>query len=98
MNTNQKIEEVELEIIESKNQVQSVIINVLERGDKLEQLQDKSDKLMEAGNLFNKQAKKVERKMCCQKLRTNMMLIGIIVAIIVILAIILGVSIPHFLK
>jgi len=95
MNSHNKLEEVELEIVESKNQVESVIINVLERGDKLEELQMKSDKLVDSANLFTKRAKKVERKMCCQKWTTNAIGFGIAVSVIIFIIILILIFFPN---
>jgi len=82
MNTNQKIEEVELEIMECKDQVSAVIINVLERGDKLEELEEKSNQLVNSASLFSKQAKKIERKMCCQEYKGILLLVFMILCIL----------------
>ena len=75
MNTNDKIQEVQLEIVEAKQQVEMVIINVLERGDKLEELEEKAIVLADTASMFKKQAKQIEKKMRCQKYK-NILLIA----------------------
>lgn len=89
--TEQKIKDVELEIVESKKQVESVIVNVLERGDKLEDLENKAEDLKEAGALFAKESKKVKRKMWWQKSKVHFCIAVVVVVIvgIIVLAIVL---------
>jgi len=74
MNTQDKIQEVEMEIIKSKEQVEAVIINVLKRGDKLEDLEEKSIILADTANLFSKKAYKVKKKMCCGEYKGKLLL------------------------
>ena len=88
MNSNKKIPEIELEIVNTKNQVGAVIINLSNRGDRLEELQEQSTKLIEVGNIFNKTAKKVKYRFCCQKWQ-NGLIIGIPILCIIILIIVL---------
>jgi len=83
MNSNNNIQEIELEIVKTKNQVEVVILNVIERGEKLENLEEKALVLVSSASMFNKTAKKVERKMCCEKWK-NILLIGILVLCILI--------------
>lgn len=77
-----KIEEVELAIQESQSAVRDGINLVIERGDKLEDLQDKSENLQNTANQFRKKARKVRRRMYCQKLKTNLFFILIIIFIL----------------
>jgi hypothetical protein len=75
MNTNDKIQEVEIEIVEAKQQVEAVIINILERGEKLEDLGEKAIILVDTSNLFSKKAYKVKKKMCCKKYKAKLILL-----------------------
>ena len=75
MNTNDKIQEVEMEIIQCKDQVEAVIINVLERGDRLEELEEKSIEMADMANLFSKKAYKVKKKMCCEEYKGKLLLL-----------------------
>lgn len=77
-----KIEEVELAIQESQSAVRDGINLVIERGDKLEDLQDKSENLANTANQFRKKARKVRRRMYCQKLKTNLFFILLIIFIL----------------
>ena len=51
MNTIQKIQDVELEIVSSKHQVEAVISSTIGRGDRLEDILDKAENLNKAENL-----------------------------------------------
>ena len=82
MNTQDKIKDVEMEIIECKNQVEAVIINVLARGDKLEDLEEKSIVLADTANLFSKKAYKVKRKMCCEEYKGKLLLLFMVLCIL----------------
>ena len=77
-----KIEEVELAIQESQSAVRDGINLVIERGDKLEDLQNKSENLQNTANQFRKKARKVRRIMYCQKLKTNLFFILLIIFIL----------------
>lgn len=82
MNTNDKIQEVQLEIIEAKKQVEMVIINVIKRGDKLEELEEKSNKLANTANMFNKKAKQVKKKMWWENFKMKIILLVIFLIIV----------------
>lgn len=89
--TQEKIQEVEMTIQENKEQVEEIIVNVLERGEKLEDIQDKAEDLKDAGEMFNKQTKKIKKKMWWQKAKPLVMVgvvILVIIGIIVIIAVI----------
>ena len=94
MNTNDKIQEVQLEIVEAKQQVEMVIINVIERGDKLEDLEEKSNQLVSSAGMFKKQAKKVERKMWWQNFKMKLFLFVIFLIIVGVIASLLSIYIP----
>jgi len=87
MNTNQKIQEVELEIVSSKRQVEAVISSTIRRGDRLEDILDKAENMKEEASLFEKAAKKVKRSMWWKKAKP-LVIIGIVVLVIVAIAII----------
>ena len=74
MTSNKKIQEVELEIVNTKNQVEAIIINVIERGEKLENLEEKALVLTESASMFSKQSKLIRRKMWCLKFRNNLII------------------------
>jgi len=80
--TNDKVEDVQLEIEESKNQVHAIIIDVIERGEKISNLEEKSNELVDTADLFNKKAKKIKRRMCCQEHKMKLLIFFIILCII----------------
>ncbi len=82
MNTQDKIQDVEMEIVKCKNQVEAVIINVLERGDKLEDLEEKVIVLADTANLFSKKAYKVKKKMCCEEYKGKLLLLFMVLCIL----------------
>ena len=87
MNTNQKIQDVELEIISSKNQVEAVISSTIGRGDRLEELENKAEELKEAGSLFEKASRKVKQSMWWKRAKP-LVIIGIVVLVIIAIAVI----------
>ena len=88
MNTNNKIQEVQLEITEAKQQVEMVIINVLERGDQLEDIEAKSMVLADTADMFKKQSKQLKKKMWWQNLK-NILLIAFPVLCILVFIVVL---------
>ena len=77
-----KIKQIELEIIEQKNQVDNIITETIERGDKLEELEQQSEQLKESGNLFKKHANKLKWNRWWKKSKLHLC-IGIVIIIIV---------------
>ncbi len=94
MNTNDKIKDVEMEISKCKKQVEAVIINVIERGDKLEDIQEESLVMADMANLFSKKAYKVRRKMCCEEYKAKLLLLFMVLCILTFI----GASIYYGLK
>lgn len=85
-----KTKQIELEIIESQKQVGDIIQKTIERGDKLEDLEQQSKALKDTGKLFNKQAKKLKWRNWCKKSKFHLFIgisvivvVGIIVLVIV---------------
>ena len=94
MSSNDKIQEVQLEITEAKQQVEMVIINVIERGEKLEDLEEKSNQLVSSAGMFKKQAKKVKRKMWWQNLKMKIFLFIIFLIILGTIISLLSIYLP----
>ena len=94
MNTNDKIQEVELEIISAKEQVESVIINVIERGDKLEDIEQKSNNLANSANMFTKKANQVQNKMWWQNFKMKLLLFVFFIIIVGIVITLLSIYLP----
>ncbi len=88
--TKNKIQEVELEIVQSKEQVSVVINSALERGDDLEELEIKSKELEGNAKTFKKKAKKVRWQAWKDKMSNSCVLwtVGIVVVVIIVLVII----------
>ena len=82
MNTNDKIQEVEMEIVEAKNQVEAVIINVLERGDRLEDIEEKAEEMADMANMFKKRAVEVRKKMWWQDKKGMAILVFMVLLIL----------------
>jgi len=59
---NEKLDDV-------KNTVVETIDNIMERGEKLEGLVDKTEQLDSAAFLFHKNAKQLKNKMICKKIK-----------------------------
>ena len=77
-----KMDEISLAIEESQSSVRQNIDLVIQRGDKLDDLNEKSDALQVESRLFRKQARRVQRRMYCAKLKTNCIFILIFAFII----------------
>ena len=94
MNTNDKIKDVQLEIIQYKQQVESVIINVIERGEKLSELEDKSNNLVLSAGMFSKKAKEVKRKMWWQHFKMKILMLVIFLIIVGVIITLLSIYLP----
>jgi len=88
MNTQKKIQEVELEIVNSQKQVELVMGNVLKRGDKLEDLQYKSENMRQEASMFEKRTKQLKRSMWWKKAKV-LVIIGLVIVVIIAIAIII---------
>jgi vesicle-associated membrane protein 7 len=77
-----KLQEVELAIQESREEVSKGINLVIQRGDQLEDLQDKSNNLVDSAYQFRKSARKVRRRMYCHKLKMNLLFLFIVLFIL----------------
>ena len=94
--SNNKIESVELEVIKSKQQAQVVILNLLEREEKLSDLEYKSEALKKDSKMFLKQSKKIKRKFCTNKYTAKFILCFMILVIIYfILSLSCGIDFSH---
>lgn len=86
---NGKIEDVQLEIEESKKQVETVIVNTLERGDQLSDLENKTKDLIHAADMFRKRSKKVKRKFCCKEYKGKILILFMILCIIIFICVLI---------
>jgi len=77
-----KLEEINLAIKQTHTSISNNINLVIERGEKLEDLEEKSLQLSKNSNIFYKKAKKVRRYMLCNDIK-------IIVSVIIFLSLII---------
>ena len=80
-----KIEQIQMTIQDAKSNVNQAINQVIERGENLENLNQKAQDLQFLGREFNNQARRARRKMWCQNLKINIMLICVIFIIALII-------------
>ena len=80
-----KINDIELQIVESKKRGQRTINLLLDRADKLADLENTSNELTNHSKLFYKQTKKVRRKTCCQKYKLYLIVLLIVLILLYII-------------
>ena len=80
-----KVAEVQMEIDASKHAVSRAIDKTIQRGDKLEDLEDKAEHMADQGAVFNRQARGVRRHFFLQNLKIKILCA---VAVLVVLLII----------
>ena len=67
---NEKLDVISNKLNSVKNVMFNTIDNILERGEKLEVLVDKTDNLETTSFQFNRNARKLRRTMLCNKIKT----------------------------
>ena len=67
--SNTKLMDINEKLDDVKNTVVQTIDNIMERGEKLEGLVDKTDQLDSAAFQFNRNAKKLRNEMHCKKIK-----------------------------
>ena len=70
MRSKTKIDEINLVMEETKSAVHQNIDLIIQKGDKLDDLRDKSEALQNESFFFHKQARKIQHKMFYQKLKS----------------------------
>ena len=80
-----KINDIELQILEAKKNGERTINLLLDRADKLADLEETSKQLSTQSNLFYKQSKKVHRKMCCQQYKVYLIVLFVILILLYII-------------
>ncbi|KAJ9541613.1 hypothetical protein OSB04_028119 [Centaurea solstitialis] len=80
-----KIAKVKAQVSEVKGVMMENIEKVLDRGDRIELLVDKTDNLRNQAQDFKKQGTKMKRKMWIQNMKVKLIVIGIIIALILII-------------
>eukprot|EP00486_Rosalina_sp_Unknown_P015515 CAMPEP_0201594516 /NCGR_PEP_ID=MMETSP0190_2-20130828/191809_1 /ASSEMBLY_ACC=CAM_ASM_000263 /TAXON_ID=37353 /ORGANISM="Rosalina sp." /LENGTH=92 /DNA_ID=CAMNT_0048054159 /DNA_START=571 /DNA_END=849 /DNA_ORIENTATION=- len=85
MSSNDKIQEVQDEIDKTKETVQQGIALAIDRGDKLEDLDDKAQNLSNEASIFNKRAKATRRHFCLQQWKMIALIAFIIIVLIIVI-------------
>mmetsp|Transcript_13600 Transcript_13600/g.20527 ORF Transcript_13600/g.20527 Transcript_13600/m.20527 type:complete len:96 (+) Transcript_13600:139-426(+) len=85
MTSNDKMAEVQAEIDKTKDTVQKGIELAIDRGDKLEDLDDKAQGLSNEASIFNKRAKQTRRHFCLQKWKMIALIVFIVIILILII-------------
>ncbi|XP_071720234.1 putative vesicle-associated membrane protein 726 [Rutidosis leptorrhynchoides] len=80
-----KIAKVKAQVSEVKGVMMENIEKVLDRGEKIELLVDKTDNLRNQAQDFKKQGTKMKRKMWIQNMKVKLIVFGIIIALILII-------------
>ncbi|XP_034950698.1 synaptobrevin homolog 2-like isoform X2 [Chelonus insularis] len=88
-----KIDSVKVQIREVTEVMRDNVQRVLERGERLEDLQMASDRLNIAGNEFRDAAKKAQRRAWIQNIKSRALVVGI--TIIIILCIIVPIIVKY---
>mmetsp|Transcript_70081 Transcript_70081/g.111463 ORF Transcript_70081/g.111463 Transcript_70081/m.111463 type:complete len:101 (+) Transcript_70081:95-397(+) len=85
---NDKIAEVQAEIDKTKDTVQKGIELAIDRGDKLDDLDDKAQNLSNEASIFNKRAKATRRHFCLQHWKMIALITFIVLILILIIVLI----------
>ncbi|KAL7614157.1 hypothetical protein Lser_V15G06084 [Lactuca serriola] len=80
-----KVAKVKAQVSEVKGVMMENIEKVLDRGEKIELLVDKTDNLRNQAQDFKKQGTKMKRKMWFQNMKVKLIVFGIIIALILII-------------
>ncbi|CAA2962134.1 vesicle-associated membrane 726 [Olea europaea subsp. europaea] len=80
-----KLAKVKAQVSEVKGVMMENIEKVLDRGEKIELLVDKSDNLRSQAQDFRKQGTKVRRKMWFENMKIKLIVLGIVVALVLII-------------
>ncbi|GAB2287163.1 hypothetical protein Dimus_021547 [Dionaea muscipula] len=80
-----KLAKVQAQISEVKGVMMENIEKVLDRGEKIELLVDKTDNLRNQAQEFRQQGTKIRRKMWFQNMKIKLIVLGIIIALILII-------------
>ncbi|KAK2579677.1 hypothetical protein KPH14_011027 [Odynerus spinipes] len=78
-----KMDSVKIQIREVTDVMRDNVKKVMERGERLEDLQDASDRLAMAGNQFRDAAKKAQRRAWLQNVKSRIIIISITLTIII---------------
>ncbi|XP_012276511.1 vesicle-associated membrane protein 4 isoform X2 [Orussus abietinus] len=82
VHTNSRIHSVKIQIQEVTDAMRENVKKVMERGEKIEDLQEASDRLSLAGNEFREAARRAHRKAWMQNVKSRIIVIGITVTVV----------------
>ncbi|XP_012533305.2 synaptobrevin homolog 2 isoform X3 [Monomorium pharaonis] len=81
-NVDRKMDSVKLQIQEVADVMRDNVQKVMDRGERLEDLQEASDRLNMAGNEFREAAKRAQRRAWLQNVKSRIIIISITVTIV----------------
>ncbi|XP_071566965.1 vesicle-associated membrane protein 3 isoform X2 [Temnothorax longispinosus] len=81
-NVDHKMDSVKLQIQEVQDVMRDNVQKVMDRGERLEDLQEASDRLNMAGNEFRETAKRAQRRAWLQNVKSRFIIISITVTIV----------------
>jgi len=92
-----KVKQVQAQVEEVKGIMHQNIEKVIERGDKIENLQEKTDELQNSAQQFKKSTTKLKRQMWWKNMKLNLIIAFIVIAILLILILgaVCGVGLCH---
>mmetsp|Transcript_6158 Transcript_6158/g.9768 ORF Transcript_6158/g.9768 Transcript_6158/m.9768 type:complete len:118 (+) Transcript_6158:87-440(+) len=76
-----KLEEIQSEIQKSQIVVQDTINKAIDRGDNLLDLEDKANSIKNNADVFRRNARSVQRAMCFQNIKMNLILLAVLVVV-----------------
>ncbi|XP_043667048.1 synaptobrevin homolog 2-like isoform X1 [Vespula pensylvanica] len=77
-----KMDSVRIQIQEVTHVMRDNVMKVMERGERLEDLQDASDRLTLAGNQFREAAKKAQRRAWLQNVKSRIIIVSVTLMIV----------------
>ena len=83
--SNSKIEQIQVEIDNTKQLVMTGIEHAMDRGDKLEMLENKAEHLKDNSSMFNRQSRRLKNKMLMKRIKATALIVFIVLLIIFIL-------------
>ncbi|KAL5007679.1 hypothetical protein ScPMuIL_016485 [Solemya velum] len=89
---NHKVQELQGQVNEVTHLLQENVEKVLERGDKIDTLQQRSEDLESGSIQFKKKSKDLRNKMCCHNAKMTIILIAVIAVILIVVIIIVLVT------
>jgi len=91
-----KIRRIQAQVDDVKEVMLDNLDKILTRGEKLENIDRKTDDLRDQSNLFNRQAKKLKCALIQQNMKLTIVIVALIIFILVILAIIIYLVVDKF--